>query len=370
MCSRDNVIVQTGEEIPNGRNFVDPNTIAEPDVSRPSKCGACTPQKDHPAFRIVHTECITEVSSTVTHYRHKLVGLELMVILPCTPGDCASVGSQCTPMVGVAGDSGFSLGLRTPDHGTNGAAHVVQHCALYGSRKYPWNNPLEILKTTRFSNIHHGACTAFDFSSFYVTSSDQNDLSDLISVLLDGIFFPSAMKDSKHNLIFKREAWHYTVNRDVPQNIVNLAEVSSTELPSPSAPKLNYGGHVYREMQENYIGPMQLLRTLHTESLFTGECGVNPASGNPSLIPKLDFQTFVDYHNKYYYPGNVKAVLWGMANTMATLDIIDDFMKDWLAARTNQNGGVDPVVDAEEVWKSTNALRPKLLEGKVLKGCR
>ena len=118
----------------------------------------------------------------------------------------------------------FTIGFRTPSLDSTGAAHIVEHTVLCGSRKYPVKDPfIELVKGSL--NTFLNAITFPDKTIYPVASCNDKDFQNLMDVYLDAVFFPNIYKEEK---FFLQEGWHY-------------------ELKDEKSP-LTYSGVVYNEM--------------------------------------------------------------------------------------------------------------------------
>ncbi|MBR1885824.1 MAG: insulinase family protein [Schwartzia sp.] len=194
----------------------------------------------------------------------------------------------------------FSISFRTPPVDDTGAAHIVEHSTLCGSRKFPLKEPfVELVKGSL--NTFLNAMTYPDKTMYPVASRNAQDFRNLMDVYLDAVFYPQMYGKPE---VLLQEGWHY-------------------EIESPDEP-LRYSGVVYNEMKGATSSPedlleTELLRQLYPETAYAFESG-----GNPEKIPDITQESFVAFHKKYYHPSNSYIYLYGDMDIDGTLAFIDE----------------------------------------------
>ncbi|RLF53738.1 MAG: peptidase M16, partial [Thermoplasmata archaeon] len=142
----------------------------------------------------------------------------------------------CAELLSLSNDDEnkvFGITFKTPPSDSTGAAHILEHSVLCGSRKYPVKEPfVELLKGSLQTFLN--AFTYPDKTCYPVASQNVKDFYNLIDVYLDAVFYPRL---TPH--IFEQEGWHY-------------------ELQNPNDP-LSYKGVVFNEMKGAYSSPEQVL---------------------------------------------------------------------------------------------------------------
>ncbi len=195
----------------------------------------------------------------------------------------------------------FNIAFRTPPEDSTGVAHILEHCVLNGSRKYPVKEPfVELLKGSLATFLN--AMTYPDKTVYPVASRNHKDFNNLMDVYLDAVFYPNIYKDK---LSFMQEGWHY-----------ELCDKDS---------ELTYKGVVYNEMKGSYSSPESLLFRKIQQSLF---CDITTYSvdsgGDPEHIPDLTYENFIEFHKKYYHPSNSYTFLYGDMDIEEKLKYIND----------------------------------------------
>ncbi len=193
----------------------------------------------------------------------------------------------------------FIIGFRTPQFDSTGVPHILEHCCLCGSEKYPVKDAMtEVSKGSL--NTFLNAYTYPDRTLYPVASCNDKDFQNLMSVYLDAVFHPNVLKEEK---IFKQEGWRL-------------------ELEDKDAP-LEYNGVVYNEMKGAYSSPESALSSYILFSLFPDtQYGVE-SGGDPEVIPSLTYEAFCDFYNKLYHPSNSRIYLYGDMDFEEKLEYID-----------------------------------------------
>ncbi|WP_198434159.1 insulinase family protein [Aerococcus urinae] len=193
----------------------------------------------------------------------------------------------------------FGIGFLTPAKDSTGVAHIVEHTVLSGSRKYPVKDPfMYMLKSSM--NTFLNAMTYKDMTLFPISSMNETDFENLMSIYLDAVFFPRMYEEEN---IFRQEGYH-------------------KELHHPEDP-ITITGVVYNEMRGVYSDPdaevcQQIDANFHPKTSVAYESG-----GYPYDIPKLSYQDFLAFHKKHYRPDNALVVVYGDVDIYRVLGQID-----------------------------------------------
>jgi len=193
----------------------------------------------------------------------------------------------------------FSAAFKTPPDDETGVAHIMEHCVLNGSRKYPLKDPFNELVSGSLCTFLN-AMTYPDRTIYPVASVNDKDFLNLMDVYLDAVFFP---KIYDRNETFFQEGWHYHLE-DAEDDLM-------------------YNGIVYNEMKGAYSDPQGLIgnalgRALYPDSVYKLDSG-----GNPDHIPELTYDQFIDFHKKYYHPENAMLFFYGNMDIEYCLDKLD-----------------------------------------------
>lgn len=181
----------------------------------------------------------------------------------------------------------FYVGFRTPPSDDTGLPHILEHSVLCGSEKFPAKDPfVELVKGSL--NTFLNAMTYPDKTIYPIASCNDKDYQNLMHVYMDAVFHPNIYKKQE---IFKQEGWHY-------------------DLESEDA-KLKLNGVVYNEMKGAFSSPEGVLGRLVLNSLFPDTSYARESGGEPSKIPELTYDKFIDFHKTYYHPSNSYIYLYG-----------------------------------------------------------
>ncbi|WP_138160336.1 insulinase family protein [Peptoniphilus catoniae] len=233
-------------------------------------------------YKLINDEYIKDVDSEVKVYEH------------------IKTKAKVLTLSNKDENKAFSISFRTIPKDSKGAAHIVEHCVLSGSRKYKTKEPfMDMIRGSMQTFLN--AMTYPDKTMYPVSSRNKKDLYNLMDVYLDAVFYP-LMREKEE--IFKQEGWHY-------------------ELEDKSSP-LIYNGVVYNEMKGVYSDPQNLISdliclNLHKDSSYGVDSG-----GNPKDIPSLTYEEFLSFHKKFYHPSNSYIYLYGDLDMEEALSFIDE----------------------------------------------
>ena len=193
----------------------------------------------------------------------------------------------------------FYVGFRTPPLDSTGAAHICEHSVLCGSKKYPVKDPfVELVKGSL--NTFLNAMTYPDKTVYPVASCNDTDFQNLMDVYMDAVFHPNIYD---HEEIFRQEGWHYEMeDKDGP---------------------LTLNGVVYNEMKGAFSSPDDVLSREILNSLYPDNAYQFESGGDPDVIPTLTYETFLDFHSRYYHPCNSYIYLYGNMDMNEKLEYLD-----------------------------------------------
>ena len=194
----------------------------------------------------------------------------------------------------------FNIAFRTPPANSTGVAHILEHSVLEGSREFPLKDPfVELVKGSL--NTFLNAMTYPDKTMYPVASCNDTDFRNLMHVYLDAVFYPNIYERKE---IFLQEGWNY-------------------QLESEDAP-ISYNGVVYNEMKGAFSSADEVLEREIFNSLFPDTPYGVESGGDPSCIPDLTYEEFLDFHRKYYHPSNSYIYLYGNMNMEEYLAWMDE----------------------------------------------
>lgn len=193
----------------------------------------------------------------------------------------------------------FYIAFRTPVSDSTGVPHIIEHSVLCGSEKFPVKDPfVELVKGSL--NTFLNAMTYPDKTVYPVASCNDRDFANLMDVYLDAVFHPDIYKKEE---IFRQEGWHY-------------------ELESEDAP-IAINGVVYNEMKGVFSSPDDVMSRMVLNSLFPDTTYSNESGGDPEVIPELTYESYLDFHRRYYHPSNSYIYLYGDMDMEERLRFLD-----------------------------------------------
>ena len=204
----------------------------------------------------------------------------------------------------------FSINFLTPPPDDTGLPHIIEHCVLAGSEKFPVREPFfEMIKMSMATFIN--AMTGYDATFYPVSSNLPKDLFNLAEVYFDAVFHPLLTEQT-----FRREGHHLVANED----------------------GLQINGIVYNEMKGVFSDPQSKLHRIATRTLLEDTIYGKESGGDPEAIPSLSYDQFKQFFERYYHPSNARFLFYGNIPT-------SDYLS-FLAPRLEGLGrqrGVEPI---------------------------
>ncbi len=200
----------------------------------------------------------------------------------------------------------FNIGFRTPPESDNGVPHIMEHSVLCGSRNFPVKDPfVELCKGSL--NTFLNAMTYSDKTVYPVASMNKKDFHNLMHVYLDAVFYPNIYEKKE---ILMQEGWHYEVDEETGD--------------------LKYNGVVYNEMKGVFSNPEQQLYRVIEKSLLEHTAYGYESGGDPKHITELNYEDFLEFHERYYHPSNSYIYLYGDMDAVEELLFIDrEYLSDF-----------------------------------------
>lgn len=193
----------------------------------------------------------------------------------------------------------FAISFKTPPEDHTGLFHILEHCVLGGSRKYPVKEPFaELLKNS--VNTFLNAMTFGDKTLYPFSSRHETDFFNLMDVYLDGVFNPALLENP---LIFLQEGWHYAFD---------------------PAGKASYQGVVLNEMKGASSTLERKARQTVRQLLFPDSCYHYDSGGDPEHMVDLSYEAFKAAHARYYQASNARIFLDGRLPIEAVLAKLND----------------------------------------------
>lgn len=214
----------------------------------------------------------------------------------------------------------FAIGFRTLPQDDTGVFHIIEHSVLCGSDKYPVKEPfVELLKGSQ--NTFLNAMTYEDRTVYPVSSRNPKDFLNLVSVYMDAVLHPTALKDPR---IFRQEGWHFELDEE--DNLI-------------------YNGVVYNEMKGAYSSPDEISVAAAKATLFPDTPYKYESGGAPKAIPDLTFEEFCASHARFYHPSNAVMFLDGQVDLDASLSLLNDFLREYTPIEKTEAIAPQGIVD-------------------------
>ena len=165
-----------------------------PPPTPPAAAGALKPGTELHGFRLHSATPVPEVRSIAYLLEHQATGARLLHLHTADPENL------------------FSVSFPTPPGDDTGVAHILEHCVLAGSRRFPVREPFfEMIKMSMATFIN--AMTGEDSTYYPVASNVPKDLFNLAEVYFDATFHPLLTEQT-----FRREGHHLAPAQPAPGN--------------------------------------------------------------------------------------------------------------------------------------------------------
>lgn len=230
-------------------------------------------------FEVLDVKKIAECSSIGIYLKHKESGLEVFHLLNKDPENL------------------FSFAFNTPPSDSTGAAHVIEHSVLCGSKKFPLKDPF-IQLANQSVNTYLNAYTSSSMTVYPASSFVKSDYYNLMAVYADAVFFP----------LLKKETF--------------AQECCRVEFDKNNKPSLQ--GVVYNEMKGVFSSFTYAAAKADSSSLSKDSFYRFTSGGDPLEIPSLTYKDFKAFHKKYYCTANCRVFLYGNIATEEQLDFLEE----------------------------------------------
>ena len=224
----------------------------------------------HPAFEFRRSRFLPTLHITVEEYVHTRTGAVHFHLASDNP------------------ENVFLVALRTVPHDSTGVAHILEHTALCGSKRFPVRDPF-FMMIRRSLNTFMNAFTSSDWTAYPFASQNRKDFDNLLEVYLDAVFFSNL-----HELDFAQEG-HRLEFQD-PGN--------------PESP-LEFKGVVFNEMKGALSAPQSYIWQVLTEHLFPTTTYHYNSGGDPENIPDLSYEQLKEFYQTHYHPSNAIFMTYG-----------------------------------------------------------
>jgi len=224
----------------------------------------------HPAFQHLRSHPVPALRLEFQEYRHTVTGARHLHLAADDPHNA------------------FMVAFLTVPQDSTGVAHILEHTALCGSRRYPVRDPF-FMMIRRSLNTFMNAFTSSDWTAYPFASQNRKDFNNLLDVYLDATFFP--LLDA----------------RDFAQ------EGHRVEFAKPDDPgsELVFKGVVFNEMKGALSSPVQRLGQELQSRLFPTTTYHYNSGGDPAAIPDLSHAQLRAFHARHYHPSNALFLTYG-----------------------------------------------------------
>ncbi|PCI77907.1 hypothetical protein COB21_02300 [Candidatus Aerophobetes bacterium] len=175
----------------------------------------------------------------------------------------------------------FVISVQTLPSNSKGTAHILEHIALCGSKKYPIPDPFFSM-TRRSLNTFMNAMTGSDFTCYPAASKVEKDYFNLLEVYLDAVFHPLLDKMS-----FLQEGHRLEIKNFGKDN-----------------ESLENHGVVYNEMKGSLSSSETRLWHEIMLHLFEKLPYRHNSGGEPSAIANLSYEELLKFHQTFYTPSD------------------------------------------------------------------
>jgi hypothetical protein len=224
----------------------------------------------HASFRQLRDVPIPALNLRVQHFEHR------------------ETGAQHYHLASAHSENVFLVALRTVPEDSTGVAHILEHTALCGSRRYPVRDPF-FLMLRRSLNSFMNAFTSSDWTAYPFASQNRKDFDNLLDVYLDAVFFSNL-----DPLDFAQEGHR-----------VEFAE------PGNADSELVFKGVVFNEMKGAMSSVSATLWQTLCEHLFPTSTYHHNSGGDPACIPDLSYEQLRDFYRSHYHPSNAIFMTFG-----------------------------------------------------------
>ena len=199
----------------------------------------------------------------------------------------------------------FMVAFRTIPEDSTGVAHILEHTALCGSKKYPVRDPF-FMMIRRSLNTFMNAFTSSDWTAYPFATLNKKDFNNLLGVYLDSAFFPNL-----DNLDFAQEGHR-----------LEFQEKNNPES------EIEIKGVVYNEMKGAMSSITSQLWHGMSKHLYSSSTYKYNSGGDPESIIDLSHEDLVNFHQKHYHPSNATFFTFGNVDPLEIQSFIKENVLD------------------------------------------
>jgi len=199
----------------------------------------------------------------------------------------------------------FMVAFRTIPEDSTGVAHILEHTALCGSKKYPVRDPF-FMMIRRSLNTFMNAFTSSDWTAYPFATLNKKDFNNLLGVYLDSAFFPNL-----DSLDFAQEGHR-----------LEFQEKNNPES------EIEIKGVVYNEMKGAMSSITSQLWHGMSKHLYSSSTYKHNSGGDPENIIDLSHEDLVNFHQKHYHPSNATFFTFGNIDPLEIQSFIKENVLD------------------------------------------
>ena len=201
---------------------------------------------------------------------------------------------------------------------SSGVTHIIEHCVLSGSSRFPAKDPFAQLMAGSMHTFLN-AMTYPDKTIYPAASMVKKDFFNLLDVYGDAVFFPLLREE-----IFLQEGHRLHTEKE----------------------KIYHAGVVYNEMLGNYSNMESITAEWSNRSLFKISPYRYDSGGEPYSIAGLNYENFKNYYRQCYHPVNCLIFLYGNIPAEESLTVLDEKILSKFSA-----GKITYPIPEEPKWK-------------------
>ncbi|OGO82798.1 MAG: hypothetical protein A2Y18_06235 [Clostridiales bacterium GWD2_32_19] len=248
-------------------------------------------------FKMIEEEYLEDYEVMGYHFEHVKSGAKFVYI----KND--DVESYC------------AITFKTLPKNNKGLTHILEHCVLGGSKKYPEKNVVnELKKSSLYTCLR--ASTYLDKTKYSFSSMNKKDFHNILDVYMDALLNPNIYINEN---IFKQEGWRYDLDNDG---------------------KIFYNGIVYNEVKDIAINPPDLMGQKIREICLCDTNYKYSLGGKLENMVKSTNEDMLKIHKDYYHPSNMYIFLSGKEDILGELDFIDEQYLKYYTKKTINNGKI------------------------------
>ena len=192
-----------------------------------------------------------------------------------------------------------SLAFRTLPPDNSGLPHILEHCVLCGSERYPVRDPF-FMMLRRSMQTFMNAMTGADCTWYPIASLNEQDFLNLFNVYADAVFRPRL-----HELDIAQEGFRWDIDDECEPSI---------------------SGIVYNEMKGVYADKDSVLYQALCRHMLPDTPYALDSGGDPLAIPDITPQQLRTFHQSYYRAANGCCSSYGKIQIESFHNILSNYL--------------------------------------------